>query len=100
MPLLDCGICGGSGGGDEPALMCRHCLGRGTVSVVLDPEDDDEDDSDLDIDADIDPDRTPLHLDQDDSGGGPVGSHTGRVDVRDVLRALAVAVAEEERGSA
>jgi hypothetical protein len=28
---VDCFACGGSGGGDEPALRCPLCRGRGQV---------------------------------------------------------------------
>lgn len=73
MPLVDCPKCGGSGGGPNPVLYCRHCQGFGSVCVYdADPEEEDEDEDD--------PERTPLVPDP--------GPPTDRIRGSDVMRAL------------
>jgi hypothetical protein len=68
MPLIDCGYCGGSGGGDGPLLVCPHCKGGGRV-FVPEPEPEREDDEPAD------PDATPVMRgdDPDDFISGPPG---------------------------
>lgn len=31
VPASSCEVCGGSGGGDEPQMMCLNCLGKGEI---------------------------------------------------------------------